>query len=300
MPKPRRGPAMPDARARRIVRKIVEDYFGAKPRRMHRQGGGLSNVVFAVEVDSSECIVRLKPEPSTVNPFLREQWATGKARAAGVPVPEILEVGTAPLPYMIVRKASGEPATDRCRDSLQILEQLGRYGARINGIPASGFGSSSDWGKFLDDELNLERRLRILARHRMLPPAKLDRIRKILKRPGKGRRPALNQGDLRLKNVLVDFNGRITAILDWENCSSNIAPEWDLSIALHDLSIDGKEAFIRGYGISSKALSAIAPTIKALNVVNYVADVERLVEEDPGKLAHYRNRLHGDLDLYSF
>jgi len=110
----------------------------------------------------------------------------------------------------------------------------------------------------------------------------------------------MNQGDLRLKNVLVDDRKRITAILDWENCSPNLAPEWDVSIALHDLSIDQKEAFLRGYGLSSKAVSAMAPVVKALNVVNYVAEVERLVKESPGQLAHYRDRLQGDLDLYSF
>jgi aminoglycoside phosphotransferase (APT) family kinase protein len=110
----------------------------------------------------------------------------------------------------------------------------------------------------------------------------------------------MNQGDLRLKNVLVDANGRISAILDWENCTSNLAPEWDLSIALHDLSIDEKEAFLRGYGLSPRALSAIAPAIKAFNVLNYVPEIDRLVEEADGQLAHYRNRLRGDLDLYSF
>jgi aminoglycoside phosphotransferase (APT) family kinase protein len=290
---------MGSGRARSVVRKIVADYFGSKPKHMEQRGGGLSNVVYSLEVDSAQYIIRLKPKPSRLNPFLRERWATEKAHAAGLPVPKILDVGSDPLPYMIVRKAAGEPASEHS-NCLPILEELGKYAARIHRIPASGYGASASWDKFLHNEFNLERRLRILARHRMLPPAKLNQIRKILEHAGKDRQPAMNQGDLRLKNVLVNGKGRISAILDWENCSPNLAPEWDVSIALHDLSIDEKEAFIGGYGLSSRAVSAMAPVIKALNVVNYVAEVERLVKESPSRLAHYRNRLQGDLDLYSF
>ena len=36
----------------------------------------------------------------------------------------------------------------------------------------------------------------------------------------------------------------------WEFCSSNVAPYWDLSLALHDLSIDAKQASLGGYGVS--------------------------------------------------
>jgi aminoglycoside phosphotransferase (APT) family kinase protein len=53
---------------------------------------------------------------------------------------------------------------------------------------------------------------------------------------------------MRLKNVMVDEAGKITAVIDWEFCSSNVAPYWDL--ALHDLSVDAKQAFLGGYGVS--------------------------------------------------
>lgn len=59
-----------------------------------------------------------------------------------------------------------------------------------------------------------------------------------------------NHGDLRMKNVLVDQDGGICAILDWEKCMSIVAPHWELALALHDLSIDEKQAFLAGYGLS--------------------------------------------------
>jgi len=116
----------------------------------------------------------------------------------------------------------------------------------------------------------------------------------------KGRRPALNHGDLRPKNVLVDDKNRITAILDWENCTSSLSPEWELAIALHDLSIDEKHEFLGGYGIGTKTLAAIAPAIKALNLIHYVPSLERFAKEKKTEqIAQYRLRLGGALDLYS-
>src|SRR5690606_20759521 len=137
-----------------------------------------------------------------------------------------------------------------------------------------------DWHEFLRTEFKLAERLKVLREHRMLPDRRLARIRSILEGAyAQGRKPALNHGDLRLKNVIVNSEGEITAILDWEDCLSSLAPEWELSLALHDLSVDEKQIFLRGYGIGPSEIMAIAPMMKALNVVNYVAEIERLARD---------------------
>jgi hygromycin-B 4-O-kinase len=194
---------------------------------------------------------------------------------------------------------------------LHILNELGHYAACINSIPTRGFGGTFDWShnqlspcvdwdEFLRREFGLENRLRTLRRLRLVERAKLEKIRAVLESANlKPRAPSLNHGDLRLKNVLVDDKGKISAILDWENSSSNLAPEWELSLALHDLSIDEKEEFLRGYGIPAKSLTVIAPTLKALNVANYVSEIEHLEKNrDESRQAYYRMRLSGALDLY--
>ncbi len=63
---------------------------------------------------------------------------------------------------------------------------------------------------------------------------------------------------MRLKNVVVDDRGTITAVIDWEFCTSNLAPYWDLSVALHDLSIDAKQQFLVGYGLRDSKVREIA------------------------------------------
>jgi len=90
---------------------------------------------------------------------------------------------------------------------------------------------------------------------------------------------SFNHGDLRLKNILLDSEGRIAAILDWEKCLSQVAPYWELSIALHDLSIDDKEAFLEGYGLNPANYALSAPAVRFFNILNYSTEVSQAAEQ---------------------
>jgi len=106
--------------------------------------------------------------------------------------------------------------------------------------------------------------------------------------------------DIRLKNVIVNEKNKILAIIDWENCTSNIAPYWELSLALHDLSMDEKQSFLEGYGLNVEDYMRVAPGIKALNVLLYSRSVHHaLKRNDKTRLLGLRARLSGAFDLYS-
>jgi aminoglycoside phosphotransferase (APT) family kinase protein len=298
---------------REMARAIVQHHFGRRPRRLLRQGSGLSNFVFLVKHAREEFVVRLSLTPTQLNAYIKEQWAIEKASAAGVPTPEILEVGNevVPYPYMISRKVRGQEATGHPA-RLAILREMGRYAALINSVPTTSFGNTFDWSRnqlsrnetwrdFLEREWNIEAQLAVLEKHRMLTPSQLKALCATLKRLADQKfEPALNHGDLRLKNVIVNESGEIAAIIDWETCISTLAPHWDLSIALHDLSIDEKQEFLAGYGLSASKMADIAPMVKAINLINYAPKIERFAEaKDTARLEQYRTRLHGHLDLYS-
>ena len=133
----------------------------------------------------------------------------------------------------------------------------------------------------------------------MLPPSALRRLRTLLDAIGRKRRkPSLNHGDMRLKNVIVDDAGTITAIIDWEECCSQIAPYWDIALALHDLSIDAKQAFLEGYGLAPREVIAMAPSLHALNIINYAPAIAR-ASGNKSQLEQFRLRLSGALDLHA-
>lgn len=304
-------PSLDDGQAADAARTILVHHLGEEPKSLTPLGGGLTNFVFEADHAQGNFVIRLSPEPGKVKDYLKEQWAMGRAAEVGVPVPEVLEVGADPVSYMISRKVAGIDAGDH-QERMAILREMGRLTALIHTIPTSGFGQTFDWSSnqlsrketwadYLRRELRLNQRLDVLERHDMLSPAQRDSLRRIL-RDIEGWDPAtvLNHGDMRLKNVLVDDAGRITTVMDWEHCSSNIAPYWDLSLALHDLSIDDKQAFLGGYGLSETDIRTIGPVLKALNVINYAPYVERAAEEgDQRRLDQYRTRFSGALDLYS-
>ncbi|HYE04671.1 MAG TPA: aminoglycoside phosphotransferase family protein [Planctomycetota bacterium] len=307
------APAERDVQAAEFARVVCVRHFGGEARRITRQGGGLSNAVFLVDHAAGQFVVRLSDAPGRLAAYRKEQWAVALAQASGVPTPEIIAVGDdlVPCAHMIARRVAGHEASHHPR-RLEVLRELGHWAAAINTTATQGWGGAfdeargrvarhDDWSDYLRDELRLEPRLETLERQRMTTPACIARLRGVIEaaatlNPG----PTLNHGDLRLKNVLVDDDGAITAIIDWETSGSFLAPAWELSIALHDLAIEAKHAFLAGYGIAPEALEALAPLMKAFNIINYAPEIERLYAVgDLDALARIRMRLSGALDLYS-
>ncbi|MEO5804022.1 MAG: phosphotransferase [Verrucomicrobiota bacterium] len=128
-------------------------------------------------------------------------------------------------------------------------------------------------------ELNLAERVESLRRDGVFAPANVKKLHRQIQLMKRWRaRPSLCHGDIRLKNCILDEKQKIVAILDWENCSANIAPYWELSIALHDLTSDEKVIFLAGYGLGLKDYLQMVPAIKALNILNYVRPVRHAIE----------------------
>jgi hygromycin-B 4-O-kinase len=294
-----------------MAAEVIEHHFGRAAARLTHRAAGLSNFVFQADHADGKFVVRIADKPEKLNAYIKEQWAIRRVHELGVPTAEVLEVGSdvIGMPYMIARCVRGEEAIHHPL-RLDVLRDMGRYTALINSVPTTGFGRTFDWSAnrlshndswsaYLRMELKLDGRLEILRRHRMLPPAALRRLRELLLAIGrKRRRPSLNHGDMRLKNVIVDEAGKIVAIIDWEECCSQIAPYWDVSIALHDLSIDAKEAFLEGYGLGANQVASLAPSLRALNIINYAPVVERAAG-DRALIDRLRARLSGALDLYA-
>jgi aminoglycoside phosphotransferase (APT) family kinase protein len=297
---------------RRLAQRIVRKHFRTEATRIVYRSSGRTNYVFAINHVEGQFIVRISPDPERLDAFLKERWATEEVRKAGVPSPEVLTVGNdvSDEPYMITRRVTGTEATHHPKRN-RIINEMGRFAAIINSIQTKTFGSNFDWssngakhrtwGAYLKNELHIDERFEFFAKHRLLPAGSLDSLMSTIEGSRNARiKPSLNHSDLRLKNVIVDDDGEIAAFIDWEDCISTIAPQWELSIALHDLSIDEKQLFIEGYGLNNRHVEQMAPLIKAFNIVNYYGVAQAAIEQrDHKKLAEIKLRLNGALDLYS-
>lgn len=308
----KKSDSLPDAQA--AARAVVKHFFGRVPRSLKHMTAGKTNFVFEARTSEGTFIIRLSGAADKLANFIKEQWATARAAEVGVPVPEILEVGggIVPFAYMIQRKIEGTEALNHVGSTKDILRQMGEYTARINTIPTTGFGPTFDWSEnvlsknktwkdYLHEELNVEHRLAVLEQHAGLPPATFRKLKSVVRSLEKWMgKPALAHGDMRLKNAIADDQDCITAIIDWEECHSAPAALWDLSIALHDLGVDGKQSFLEGYGLKPKEYTEMSPLLKAFNFLHYAPAIERIVRrKDTARLAFYQLRLTGTLDLFS-
>lgn len=297
----------------RFAAEVIESHFGRPPTRIVEQGGGLTNSVWRVRVKGVHVIVRTHDDATKIDDYRKEHWAMDAARAVGVPVPRVLEIGNVAdgRPYMIVERIDGVDGRE-AKDPNVVLHELGGLAAKLHTVRTRGFGPVFDWSAntlsrhrswqaWLATGFRIERRFETLARHRMLTERQIATLRTTAKAICGWRKVAsLQHGDLRLKNTLIDRKSqRIVALIDWENATSLPPPHYDFSIALHDLGVDGKEAFLDGYGLRPKAYRDALPFIRFFNVLDYADAVEQAAQQkDRARVAALRLRLAGALDLY--
>ena len=300
------------ARARRLVLEVARRHFGEAARSVSECAGGLTNAVYHLKVSQGAFIVRTHENATKIQDYLKEQWAMGAARNAGVPVPSVLEVGNLEdgRAYMIAERVLGLEGRE-APNRLGVIEQMGQAAARLHAIRTHGFGAVFDWSAnslskhetwagYLNDGFGAEARIDTLLGHRVIGRRQARWLRSTASALARARRrPGLHHGDLRLKNVIVEpQSGRIAAIIDWESCVSMPGPAWDLSLSLHDLGVDDKEAFLTGYGMSPKAFAESLDAIRCFNMLNYAHAVRSASSRrDLRRLAWFRARLAGELEL---
>ncbi len=299
-------------RSRRLVLEVARHHFGESARRVTERGGGLTNAVYELKTSQGAFIVRTHEDATKIKEYLKEQWAMDAARAAGVPTPKVLEVGNFAdgRPYMVAEHSAGIEGR-QAPDRLGVIEQLGRAAKTLHDIRTHGYGKVFDWtsnrlsrhgsmAEFLEQGFELDKRIAVLTQQRMLGRAQIASLRRTAAEMARWKRPAvLQHGDLRLKNAIVDpKTGRLAALIDWDECRSMPGAAWDLSIALHDLGVDEKEAFLAGYGMTPKAFADLLPYLRCFNVLNYADAVgAAAARKDKDQLAWLRLRLTGSLDL---
>lgn len=281
----------PDAevrRARRAAREIIAHHLGEGTHRVCARSGGATNHVYEVVHPEGAFIVRLSLDPAKIHNF--PEGTMGDKPDAGVPVPEVSRSATSRARSSTWSRSSHTARRRRTiRSGSKCWNSSARSrrastasrptatAARSTGRRTSCRAARRD--DYLDHELGLEARLETLAKHGGIENGRLRRMRARLREIGTlAGGPRLNHGDLRLKNVLVGIDGSITALIDWEFATSNAVPFWDTSLALHDLSIDEKHAYLAGYGLEEARLGEIAPYLKALNLLNYAPYVQRAAE----------------------
>lgn len=225
------------------VTTLTENALGKKVTDISRKDLGQINAVyFATLADQTECVVRISPKERNWNNFAEEAWAFDKARAVGVPTPEVLICNTQPADfpesYMITKKlpgTNGEEAHLTEEQKHTVLRQLGHYLSLIHSIKIDGFGRlqkqeetfvgtyTTLWESVMS-EFESGWWLPIIRKNKLLPE---EKILEIKERFMEARQLFIDQKvssliytDVGLKNTLVEGN-KVTGVLDMENVTAS-------------------------------------------------------------------------------
>lgn len=243
-------------------------------------GKGSVNLIFTAHARDAAVLVRMsKPEDGAraLLFYEKEAWCLAQAAAAGIPGPQVLEIGRWDgRPYMLQTLVEGVNGEDSGSDEAHIWHVLGQYARRIHTIPIDGFGESladfhrgnaqAEWHAYVDYNLRSLTPDDALLRLHVYRPEQVEEIRHVFQTlRATPVRIGLNHYDLALRNTLVDATGQVT-LLDWGSAEAHVVPHYDLLEILRHLSPGDARfaAFLAGYGLDDAEFAALLPQVRSL------------------------------------
>ncbi|HYF26228.1 MAG TPA: phosphotransferase family protein [Baekduia sp.] len=213
------------------------DVAGLRPPvAVERIGGGRSNLTFLLTGDGGRRAVLRRPPLGELLPsahdMRREHRILHALASTDVPVPQVLGLSEDDTlcehPFYVMAHVDGlvvdsaaaagllDPAARRTAG-----EQLAQALARLHRVDVDAVGLGDLGRRTGYAERQLRRWQAQWERTRDGRPSSLDRTAERLHAAGPGEppRPTLVHGDFNLANVVVDDDGRVLAVLDWELCT---------------------------------------------------------------------------------
>jgi aminoglycoside phosphotransferase (APT) family kinase protein len=275
---------------------LLEQQFPAlAPARVEPLGVGWDNTAYLV---NGEMVFRF-PRREIAVALLETEARLLPAIAGRLPleVPQPTMLGRPGAryrwPFLGHRLVPGRTA-DRARlDDAQraaAAQPLGQFLAALHAVPIDevvALGAGGDSIGRLDLGTRVPRALELLAG---LPPEAVGvdpaAVRKVIESSAAIRAPAaqaLAHGDLYVRHLLVDANGRLTGVIDWGDLHVG-HPAVDLSVAYGFLPPAARPEFLKAYGRRVAAptwwLARFRAVLSALAILDYGrqtgdADLER-------------------------
>jgi aminoglycoside phosphotransferase (APT) family kinase protein len=274
---------------REVLVELVERLSAGRVVATQRLISGDENEVHRVELaDGSVVYPRIGIPGTPAGKSRWEAWAMERARAAGVPVPEVLAVepiGTERY-AMVVSAAPGRPlAAVRPSlpdaDYLEVMTDLGRVLARLHSVYMPGAGVPDDDETWPDPATHRRRYLaNRLADCEQLGTAGLTgdetaRVKALFNDAPDfpvSDHPVLCHGDLGPEHIFVDSDLRVCGLIDWGMWNAGSAVG-DLAAAAISHDEAGLAALIAGHNAGSPTDPAFWRAIRCSLIAHLVGNI---------------------------
>lgn len=241
------------------------------------------NRVYLAKSQNSKLVIRVA-NLGHYKALKQAETASNLAKAAGVPTPDIIATGRrlVPFAFQVSRYVEGISGDHYKGDKLAVWYQIGQQARKINRVRTTGY----DYDLFPPKQLQTPwqgyilrkiievvgffegYKLRPLDRQVLFTEDQLRLLKDYLDVLPRVRfDPCLIHVDLALRNVVVNDQGKVVAILDWDNAKSYPQPH-QIATTTFWLKPAEAEAFMLGYG------QRFDPDIiKAFQVYEYLTQI---------------------------
>ncbi|MGH7141240.1 MAG: phosphotransferase family protein [Minisyncoccia bacterium] len=271
--------------------------------------GQVNEISLVTTVTNAKYVLRADPNESTIERFNKEKWCMETAKAAGILVPEILDVSLTKngQSYMLLSYVVGTNGQDTDPSSQkEIWRVLGSYAKKIHAFPVSGYGEKmvapgefeGSWLAYVDyniSSLNADDKLLSLNIITEAESAFLKSIFEQLKNTDFNF--GLIHNDLSLKNTIVGPDGEVY-LLDWGSAQVDVVPHMDFAeIAYSSLKTDSEDfrVFLDNYGMSTDAFNGIKGEMDRLQLLAFTDKVRWAIDRNSDlvepKVAEFRGVL---------
>lgn len=277
--------------SKELLRKLFAKLMDEKITNIdYREGKSVRNSVFRVQTKyQGNMIVRLSSSEEALDRYEKEAWCMSKVLDLGVPAPRVVAAGNTVIPYSysILEELPGIAAdhyADTQQKRVQIWKTLGRFTRTIHTVNTAGYGLSFNWKSKHDNgfdswrdylhgyDIRIDRVIEVYRDIVKLPNDSLDKLGYYIEKIKNWYvYPRLAHFDLGLRNVLVNQEGEITGILDWEMARSLPAPYGDFAQVYMELLLQNDKrslaAFIENYGYSKDNFENIREEVEAYTLI---------------------------------
>ena len=300
--------------ARSQVVEVAARAVGREVEGVERLARGYDNEVYQVRL-AGELVVYVRIRRHGEGTLEQEAWAMGLARAAGVPVPDILAVDPAcdaadGHPVMVVAAAPGQQleaamttASDPERDEL--LSGVGEVLARLHSIDMPGVWRPGYNGLWPDpDEVRRGFAAERRGEHDQLLAAgmSLQEVDQVMALLEVSPDPPLTgfvlcHGDVSTEHVFVDSKRQVTGLIDWGMWHAG-SRTGELASVAAAFGWEDLQPALQGYGYSPASdgnnLQRQLATTLVVQLIGHIAHHVRIKDSDgaASNVAAVRQALH--------
>ncbi len=242
-------------------------------------GLGSVNQVFLLKGTKGEYILRLNSAQEKGIEFRKEAWCQQKARALGIPCPELFAFGELQdWVYLLMEYLPGKNGS-QCtgQEQISIWQKLGCYAKKVHQIPEWGDSVvaaqefHANWQARLSYNLARLNSSDSLLREQGLNP-KLHRniSHRLQQLRGMNLNVGLVHGDLCPRNTLV--NQDEVYLLDWGTAQINVIPHLEMVQVMNagEANTEAWEAFLDGMGFSLRDFESIQHEVQLIHLLHSI------------------------------